>query len=133
MPNRNSTRKGAKGKRKQRDYVVVENRAYGKDLQGTKIYFEGKKPDNLRDDGTIKFGKHILESLTRRFAKFRWIITPTTTSIATERGIVRIRMSQPLLRRMYKEEWERGRDIKNDIVRRSFAAVFPEHFTQIAQ
>jgi hypothetical protein len=29
---------------------------------------------------------------------------------------------------MSKEEWDRGRDIKNDIVRRFFAIAFPDYF-----
>jgi hypothetical protein len=119
----------ARPKPKPRDYVVVSNRGYGNTLKGTRIYFEGRKPKPLREDGGIKLGKHILETLTRKFPKFRWIITLNTDSIQTERGIVRVRTSQTLLKKMSQEEWDRGRDIKNDIVRRFFAVVFPKEFT----
>jgi hypothetical protein len=125
------TKEKAAKKRVPRNYVVVTSRFYGKDLQGTRIYFEGKKPSTLRTDGTIKLGKHILETLRSKFNKFRWIITPSEDSIKIERNIVRVRTSQRMLRRMSKEEWDRGRDIKNDIVRRFFAIAFPGHFTSV--
>jgi hypothetical protein len=125
------TKEKAAKKRVPRNYVVVTSRFYGKDLQGTRIYFEGKKPSTLRTDGTIKLGKHILETLRSKFNKFRWIITPSEDSIKIERNIVRVRTSQRMPRRMSKEEWDRGRDIKNDIVRRFFAIAFPGHFTSV--
>jgi hypothetical protein len=125
------TKEKAAKKRVPRNYVVVTSRFYGKDLQGIRIYFEGKKPSTLRTDGTIKLGKHILETLRSKFNKFRWIITPSEDSIKIERNIVRVRTSQRMLRRMSKEEWDRGRDIKNDIVRRFFAIAFPGHFTSV--
>lgn len=110
------------------DYVVVSNKSYGHLLRGIRIYFEGKRPKALRDDGSITFGKHILETLRSKFDKFRWIITPNTDSITTQRGIVRFRTSEQLLRRMNSTNWERSRDIKNDIVRRFFSSTFPAHF-----
>jgi hypothetical protein len=48
-------------------YVKVKNNAYGNKLKGTKIYFEGKRPSGLKNDGMISFGKHILELLTRKY------------------------------------------------------------------
>lgn len=110
--------------------MVVSNRSYGNMLKGTKIYFEGPQPKRLRADGSIKFGKHILETLRSTFDRFRWVITEGTDSISTERGIVRVRTSLPLLGRMDKELWDRTRDIKNDIVRRFFAGAFAGHFGQ---
>jgi len=111
-----------------KDYVTVTNRSYGAALRGTKIYFEGARPRGLSSDGRISLGKHILEALTRTFPRFRWIITRADDSIEMQRGIVRVRTSQGLLSRMGKEEWSRRADIKNDIVRRFFAAAFPQHF-----
>ena len=122
------TKKRAARKTARKDYVVVKNRSYGKLLEGTRIYFEGPKPRTLRDDGRIKFGKHILETLKAQFPQFRWIITPKTDSIQKERGIVRVRTSLALLGRMGQEGWDRVRDIKKDIVRRFFSIKFPSHF-----
>jgi hypothetical protein len=59
-------------------YVKVSNIAYGRKLKGTKIYYEGKRPSSLKDDGKIAFGKHILELLRRKYEKFHWIITEET-------------------------------------------------------
>jgi hypothetical protein len=115
---------------KARNHVVVTNRGYGNALKGIKIYFEGKKPKALKNDGRITFGKHILQILRARFgARQRWIITVATDAVTTEYGIVRVRTSQKLLARMNKENWDRSRDIKNDIVQRFFSDVFPSHFT----
>src|SRR5580658_11189291 len=117
-------------KAKARNYVVVTNRGYGNALKGIKIYFEGKKPKALKNDGRITFGKHILQILRGRFGeRQRWIITVATDAVTTEYGIVRVRTSQKLLARMNKENWDRSRDIKNDIVQRFFSDVFPSHFT----
>src|ERR1700687_1525068 len=109
-----------KGPKKPRDHVIVSNRGYGQSLKGTPIYFEGAQPKALRDDGRITFGKHILETLKNKFDRFRWIITLEDDSITVERGIVRVRTSRRLLARMNKENWDRSRDIKNDIVARFF-------------
>jgi Domain of unknown function (DUF4263) len=128
MRRKTSKQKIAK-KGRAKNYVTVTSPFYGKNLKGTRIYFEGKKPSKLRNDGTIKLGKHILEMLKDKFLKFHWIITSGEDSIRTERNIVRVRTSLKMLQRMSKEEWDRGRDIKNDIVGRFFAIAFPDHFT----
>jgi hypothetical protein len=44
-------------------YVVVSSSSYGKALKGQRIYYEGKRPTRLGDDGRITFGKNILETL----------------------------------------------------------------------
>lgn len=111
-------------------FVTVTSRNYGLVLRGTKIYYEGKKPKGLKKDGTIAFGKHILEALKRKFGddKFRWIITEKTDSITTERNILRVRTSQQTLKRMGASLWDRSRDIKNDTVSNFFSIIYPLHF-----
>lgn len=130
MPRRKLPKKLKKGSRSKPGlgFIVVKNKSYGKLLKGTKIYFEGKKPKQLKKDGSINLGKHILEALTAKFPKFRWIISKETDSITLERNIYRIRTSEKLLRIMGVELWDRTRDIKNDIVRHLFAVTFPTHF-----
>jgi len=111
-------------------HVIVTNKSYGAKLRGTKIYYVGKKPKQLQRDGAIKFGKHILETLGRRFGKeFRWIITPETDAISHSYGIYRVHTSMRLLDRMNQESFDRTRDIKNDIVRRFFSIAYPLEFT----
>lgn len=123
-----SKTKATKTPKKNPGYVVVTSKSYGNALKGARIYYEGKRPKALKNDGTIQFGKHILETLKKKFPKFRWIITPETDSITTEYNIVRVRTSLELLKRMNKENWDRSRDIKNDIVRRFFSIAFPLQF-----
>ena len=111
-------------------YVIVSNKGYGNLLKGTRIYYEGKKPKGLGKDGSISFGKHILEALRRKFGdKIRWIITPQEDSIKVERDIYRIRTSQQTLKRMGASLWDRTRDIKNDTVANFFSIAYPTHFT----
>jgi bisphosphoglycerate-dependent phosphoglycerate mutase len=111
------------------DHVVVTSKNYGNTLKGTKIYFEGKRPKGLKPDGSINMGKHVLEALTPRFERFRWIITPDKDSINDEYGITRVRTSLKLLAKMNDELRERTRDIKHDIVRKTFSKKFPDNFT----
>ena len=74
-------------------------------------------------------GKHVLEHLTKRFPRFRWTITKDTDEIKTERGIVRVRTSQALIKRLHSEHWDRTKDIKNDIVKKHLARNFPDEFS----
>jgi hypothetical protein len=122
-------KKQSAAKNAAKDYVLVSNKAYGNRLKGTKIYFEGAKPTKLKADGSIKFGKHILETLGAKYDNFRWIITPQTNSIETKYGVTRVRTSIRLLSKMYSEEWDRNRDIKIGIVRRFFSIAYPLEFT----
>jgi hypothetical protein len=112
------------------NFVVVSSPAYGKALKGTRIYYEGKKPKSFKKDGSIQFGKHILETLNRRFSsqKFRWIIAAETDSITTERGIIRVRTSWKTLQRMGRSLWDRNRDLKNETIANFFSITYPSHF-----
>ena len=118
-----SQRKASRAK-----YVKVKNRAYGNKLKGVKIYFEGKKPSGLRSGGAINFGKHILELRSRKYDRFRWIITEETNEITSERGIMRIRISHQTLSTLNKRWYGVGAEMKNDIVGNAFASLFPDHF-----
>lgn len=113
-------------------HMTVNNRSYGKNLNGTKIYFEGKRPKQLKDDGTITFGKHILEHLQDKFDDdFKLILTKEENSIKKVRRVYHIRISTKLLSGMGSELWDRNRDIKNDIIRHYFAINFPTYFSEI--
>src|SRR3989344_169557 len=109
-------------------FIKVKNKGYGNYLKDTNIYYEGKKPKSLAKDGSIKFGKNILESLKRKFDKFHWIITKEVDGITKERGIYRIRTSLSTLTKLNAESFDRTRDIKNDIVKHFFSIIYPLHF-----
>lgn len=129
MPKANT--KSAKSKQKtKRYYVIVSNSSYGKALKGQRIYFEGKRPHRLSDDGRITFGKNILEILRKKFGeRFRWIITEGKDKITVKYGVTYVRTSQALLNRMFGENFERSREVKNEIVQRRFFYAFPLYFT----
>lgn len=111
-------------------FVRVTARNYGNKLKGIKIYYEGPKPSGLRPDGSINLGKNILEILTRKFGqKFRWIISEDSTFIEVKYNIARVKISRQLLQKMSSEQIDRNRDIKNDIINRTFYNVFPSYFT----
>lgn len=123
-------KKSAKAKKAKKNYVVVSNSSYGKALKGLRIYFEGKRPTRLSDDGRITFGKNILETLGKKFGeRFRWIITEEKEEITVKYGITYVRTSQALLNRMFGENFARSREVKNEIVQRRFFYAFPMHFT----
>lgn len=119
-------------RRSTKNRVKVTSSSYGRALYGTMIYWEGRRPPRLRDDGRINLGKNILETLISRFDRFRWIITDNTDSITIERGIVRVRTSQKLLSKMGSEQFDRNRDIKNDIIRKFFSNRFSDYFKEAA-
>jgi hypothetical protein len=125
-----ATKKKAKVKKtSHKDYVTVTSRSYGNKLKGTKIYFEGKKPASLRADGSISFGKNILELLQRNFENFRWIITSDTNEIKKEYGITKVRTSIKVLQKMYNLSMDRTRDVKEDIIQKTFSTIYPSNFT----
>ncbi|QEH39411.1 Shedu immune nuclease family protein [Chitinophaga sp. XS-30] len=115
-------------KKASKGFVVINNRSYGKNLQGLKVYFEGRKPSSLKKDGSISFGKNILELLTKHFDRFRWILTEDTNSIHKRYGIAEVRTSVRTISKMYNESFLRGKDLKLDIIERSFSQLYPDAF-----
>ena len=115
----------------QTKFVVVTNRGYGNNLKGTKIYYEGKIPKGLKKDGSISFGKNILELLKKTFAKYHWIITPDVDDITESYGIFRVRTSLKTLQRMYNLSLDRNRDVKVDIIQKTFSVIYPKKFKAV--
>lgn len=112
-----------------KNFEEVTNKGYGNLLKGTKIYWEGTRPRSLKPDGSIGFGKNILELLTKTFGKFHWIITPTTDDIVKTYGIYRVRISLKTLQRMQNQFIDRNRDIKLDILQHTFSLIYPGQFS----
>lgn len=124
-------KKKAAKKKAAKNYVKVSNTSYGKKLKGIKIYFEGKRPAGLKDDGKITLGKNILEILKRNFARFDWIITDDKNEIAVKYGITKVYTSTQTLGKLFTQSLERTRDVKEDIITRNFATLYPGHFTTV--
>lgn len=122
--------KSKKAPAKQLKYIAVSSKNYGNALKGVKVYYEGAKPNNLRDDGTFRFGKNILEALKKKFAsKFKLILTTETNTITKNGSIFEVRISSKMLASMNTETINRTRDVKNDIIQQQFSISFPTHFT----
>lgn len=120
--------KKTKKKNEISNFIVVSNKSYGKSLKGIKIYFEGKRPSQLKKDGSISFGKNILELLKKNYPKFKWILTPDTNEIKLSYGIQRIKTSTKTIQKMYGESYDRTRDVKEDIILKTFAKIYPNSF-----
>lgn len=113
---------------KKKDYVIVSSKIYGNKLKGIKVYFEGKKPKSLKPDGSIGFGKNILELFKISFEKFKWILTEDINEIKFTYGSHKIRTSLKTLQKMHSQTYERTRDVKEDIIRKTFGDIYPEFF-----
>ena len=112
-----------------KNYVIISNKSYGNKLKGTKVYFEGKKPNNLKIDGSISFGKNILELLIKNFSKFHWILTEDTNEIKVQYGITKVRTSVKTIQKMYNLSYDRTRDVKEDIIKKTFSVIYPQSFS----
>lgn len=145
MPKKKSAKKAklfsqgkAKNLRQALKFVTIKKESmYGQALYGKRIYYEGKRPEGLDPEtGKMNFGKHILETLQKRFGdNFRFVISKADNNIVVKKDtkkndIYWVRISQPILRSIGKELRERTRDIKLDIVRGACGALFPSYFKQ---
>lgn len=117
----------------QKNFEEVTNRGYGNSLKGIKIYWEGGRPTALKKDGSISFGKNILELLVKTYSRFHWILTPTTDEITKSYGIYRVRTSLKTLRKMQNQSISQTRDIKLDIIQSIFSTIYPGEFSFTAK
>lgn len=56
-------------------------------------------------------------------------ITEEIDEIVVKYGITYVRTSKRMLDRMFGENFERSREVKNEIVQRTFFYAFPSYFT----
>ena len=133
------THKQTKRRRALKFVTVTKESKYGKSLYGLRVYYEGARPQGLdKDTGKFKFGKHIFETLQKRFgADFRLVLSKSGNGVDIKKGpegqgVRWIRISQELLKGMTDDLRERTRDIMLDIVRHVFGTVFPEYFERDA-
>ena len=64
-------------------FIPVTSKSYGNKLKGVKIYYKGAKPKLLKTDGSFQFGKNIIEVLTPKFKKFKFIFTKVNPNLST--------------------------------------------------
>lgn len=114
-------------KRKRRKFILVTSRSYGNRFKGFKIYYEGERPKLLKEDGSFRTGKTILESLSSKFKKFR-IILNNKSNIKRAGRFYDIHIAISDLKLIYSQLFSRGRDLKQRVLAKKFAEIFPKHF-----
>ncbi len=124
-------RKTSSKKTKKKNYVVVTTKSYGNNLKGIKIFFEGKRPKKLRDDGSIVLGKNILELLKLTFTRFNWILTDNKDEINVHYGITKVYTSIDTINKIYKQLTGPTKDLKEDFIKRNFSLIYPGQFKSI--
>lgn len=116
---------------------VIKNKTYGKALVNTKIFYRGfgnKRPKFLKDKGQgFAGGKHLLETLAKKFKRFELILTPKTDSISSNRGKGSVQISERTLNRINAIVRDRTRDVRLDAAAQILAAVFPGAFGAAAR
>lgn len=112
---------------------IIKNKTYGKALVGTKIYYRGygnKRPRFLKDNGQgFAGGKHLLETLNKKFKRYDLILTPKTDGITTTGNKKAVQISERTLNRINAIVRDRTRDVRLDAAVQILAVTFPEEFT----
>jgi hypothetical protein len=113
-------------KTKNYKFVAITKKSYGANLQGIKIYYEGKRPTGLKDDGGFSLAKNILEILVENFNRFKWVITQKTDNITKQASTYIIKTSIKTIRQIYSQSIYRTRDIKTEIIQNTFLDIYPK-------
>src|SRR4051812_499047 len=112
---------------------TIKNKTYGKALVGTKFFYRGfgnKRPKFLKDKGQgFAGGKHLLETLNKKFKRYQLILTPKTDSIASSGGKKTVQISERTLNRINGIVRDRTRDVRLDAASQILAVTFPKDFT----
>ena len=116
-------------KRRRRNFIPVTNKSYGNRFKGFKIYYEGVRPKLLKDDGSFRTGKTILESLSSKFKRFE-IILSKKSKIKKKGRSYSVYISTNDLNQIQPQLITRGRDLKQRVIAKKFAEVFPNYFKE---
>lgn len=114
-------------------FKKINNKSYGNKLKGFKIYYKGAKPKLLKDDGSFQFGKNIVEVLSSKFKKFQIILYNGKSKIEKSGQVYRFFISTSDLRIMQSMLIGRNRDLKQRVIAKKFAEIFPKHFEEGVQ
>jgi len=114
-------------------HFTIQNKGYGKNLFGTKIFYEGfpNRPKFVRDDGGFSLGKHILETLQKRFSKFKLTLVKKNKSQVLKKGnLYHVRLSIKDWDELNKSKMARSRGLNLKIVNNHFVDIFPHYFKE---
>lgn len=114
-------------------FIPVTSKSYGNKLKGVKIYYKGAKPKILKSDGSFQFGKNIIEVLTPKFKKFKLILIEGKSKIEKVGIVYHFFISLSDLRAMQSMLFGRNRDIKQKVIAKKFAELYPKHFNDDTQ
>ncbi len=118
-----------KAKRKRKNSISVTNKSYGNRFKGFKVYYEGGRPRLLKDDGSFRTGKAILESLSSKFKRFK-IILSKKSKIKKKGRSYSVYISTNDLDQIQPQLITRGRDLKQRVIAKKFAEIFPKYFKE---
>ena len=119
--------------------VTIIKKGYGLKLKGITVFWEGYdvKMDDLGNSlpkpvdsaGAFQMGKNILESLLRTFNQFSLTMSKTRKSGVRKAGKKwQVVLSDKDYSKMKQLVLEETADVKNDIIRKEFAGLFPKHY-----
>jgi len=114
-------------------FIPVTSKSYGNKLKGVKIYYKGAKPKLLKTDGSFQFGKNIIEALTPKFKKFKLILIEGKSKIEKVGLVYHFFISLSDLRAMQSMLFGRNRDIKQKVIAKKFAELYPKYFNEDTQ
>jgi len=108
---------------------ALNKRTYGKYKA---IYYQGfrSRPKFLKDDGRgFKGCKHILETLEKKFRKFRFVLTSKRASAIIKRGKTRdVFLKYDDFKRLQSAQFSKNRQVQFEIINEQFPQIYPKAF-----
>src|SRR5438132_1998047 len=98
---------------------IIKNKSYGKRFIDTEIFYSGfkRKPKLFKDKGQgFPGGKHLLETLAKKFKHFKVILTPTKDAIEKHGSSTTVYISEKTMQRFDKIIRERRREMNLDAI-----------------
>lgn len=119
--------------------VPITKKTYGRNLQGLVVAWEGydekvdekgnKLPKPVDNMGSFQMGKNILESMQKTLKSFSLKISKIKQSAIRKVGKeFQVVLSDSDYSKMKQHVLEENADIKNDIIRKKFAELFPRYY-----
>jgi hypothetical protein len=112
---------------------TIKNRFYGRNLVGRQVHYRGfkKKPPFLKAKGQgFPGGKHLLETLDKKFKKYDLVLHPTKNGITKKGRRYEVVISEKTLKKIEGIVRDRNRDIRLDAAVQVLSTTFSGHFAR---
>jgi hypothetical protein len=109
-------------------YCEISNKTYGQKWQNFKLYYAGKRPKLIRDDGAFSSGKSLLETLGTKFKDFDLILTPEESRIQKDASSRQVYLAIPELQKMNARLFTQKKQVTQRAISRLLSNLFPRHF-----